>query len=138
MSKPPSWLFVRCGTAFFTVAAALTFSCSRNESAPATASRGEVVAAKPAVNLPPVPDERVEVTSAGFKPARIDLGSTRRLVFRRVSDNTCATEVVFPSLGIQKPLPLDTDVDLELPASASGELTFQCGMGMHRGQVVAR
>ncbi|HET9931547.1 MAG TPA: cupredoxin domain-containing protein, partial [Polyangiaceae bacterium] len=61
----------------------------------------------------------------------------RRVVFRRVADGTCATAVVFPSLGIQKALPLNTDVAVELPPDSHGELAFQCGMGMYRGKVVA-
>ena len=60
------------------------------------------------------------------------------MVFRRVTDSTCATAVVFPTLGIQKPLPLNTDVVIDLPATAHGELAFQCGMGMDRGKLVAR
>jgi len=66
------------------------------------------------------------------------LGAARSLVFRRTTDDTCATSVVFPALGIQKPLPLNTDVAIELPATLTEEVTFQCGMGMHRGKVVAR
>ncbi len=81
---------------------------------------------------------RVEVTSEGFQPARVVLGSDRHVVFRRVADGTCATAVVFPSLGIEKQLPLNTDVTLELPPGSPGELAFQCGMGMYRGKVVAQ
>ena len=81
---------------------------------------------------------RVEVTSAGFEPSRVDLGAERVLVFRRTSDTTCAKSVVFPDLGIERPLPLNADVSVSLPASARGELTFQCGMAMYKGKVVAR
>lgn len=81
---------------------------------------------------------RVEVTSAGFQPSRLDLGSERSIVFRRTTDSTCATSVVFPGLGIEKPLPLNTDVAIDLPPGTKGELAFQCGMGMDRGKVVVR
>jgi len=43
---------------------------------------------------------------------------------------------VFPALGIQKPLPLNTDMAIELPPHLR-KVTFQCGMGMHRARVVA-
>jgi plastocyanin domain-containing protein len=66
------------------------------------------------------------------------LGTARSLVFRRTTDDTCATSVVFPALGVEKPLPLNTDVAIELPATLTEEVTFQCGMGMHRGKAVAR
>ncbi len=79
----------------------------------------------------------VEVTNEGFQPSRVALGADRRVVFRRVADGTCATAVVFPSLGIQKVLPLNADVAIELPRDSHGELGFQCGMGMYRGKVVA-
>ncbi len=81
---------------------------------------------------------RVEVTSAGFEPSRIDVGSNRSIVFRRTTDETCATSVVFPGLGVEKALPLNTDVAIDLPPGARGELAFQCGMGMDRGKVIAR
>jgi hypothetical protein len=82
--------------------------------------------------------ERVEVTSAGFQPSRVDAGTGRALVFRRTTDKTCATSVVFPALGIEKPLPLNTDVAVDLPPGTTGELAFQCGMGMDRGKVIVR
>jgi len=85
----------------------------------------------------PVP-VRVEVTSAGFQPTRIDAGSSRAIVFRRTTDKTCATSVVFPALGIEKTLPLNADVAVDLPPEATGELAFQCGMGMDRGKVIVR
>jgi plastocyanin domain-containing protein len=78
------------------------------------------------------------VTSAGFQPSRIDVGSDRSIVFRRTTDKTCATSVVFPGLGIEKTLPLNTDVAIDLPPGARGELAFQCGMGMDRGKVIVR
>ena len=89
---------------------------------------------------PAIPAEavRVEVNDHGFQPSTVPLGTGRQLIFRRTSETTCSTEVVFPDLGIQKPLPLNTDVLVTLPASAKGELTFQCGMGMYKSKVVAR
>ena len=79
---------------------------------------------------------RVLVTDDGFQPARVPLKQGGKIVFRRTSGTTCATEVVFPEQKIEKPLPLNTDVVVELPASATGEVVFQCGMGMYKSQVV--
>jgi len=81
---------------------------------------------------------RVEVAAEGFQPSRVEIGDDHRIVFRRTSDATCATAVAFPDLGVEKQLPLNADVTIELPPNAKGELTFQCGMGMYRGKVVAR
>ena len=79
---------------------------------------------------------RVEVTAAGFRPTRVVVGSDHQVTFKRTSDATCATSVVFPALGIKKALPLNTDVVVDLPPSAPHELTFQCGMGMHKSTAV--
>ena len=79
---------------------------------------------------------RVLVTEDGFQPSRVELKKGGRLTFRRTTDATCANEVVFPDLKLEKPLPLNTDVVVELPASATGEVVFQCGMGMYKSQVV--
>jgi plastocyanin domain-containing protein len=87
---------------------------------------------------PAAPVHRVEVDDAGFRPARVSLGATRTLVFRRTTDSTCATAVVFPALGIEKALLLNKDVAIELPATLKDEVTFQCGMGMFKGMVLAR
>jgi hypothetical protein len=80
---------------------------------------------------------RVEVGSDGFQPSRVRLVGGRQIIFKRTSDSTCATAVVFPELGIEKPLPLNVDVPVDLPASAQGEVGFQCGMGMYKSKVVA-
>jgi plastocyanin domain-containing protein len=83
-------------------------------------------------------DARVAVTDKGFEPSTVSIGTGRRLVFRRTSENTCATAVVFPDLKIEKELPLNQDVAVDLPASAKGEIGFQCGMGMYKSKVVAQ
>ena len=120
------------------LAAATLWACSRNESSSASPSPAPPPAAAAEASPPTIPDARVEVNATGFQPSRIDVGAQRRVIFRRVSDSTCATAVVFPALNIEKPLPLNTDVMVQLPASAHGELAFQCGMGMRRGQVVVQ
>lgn len=80
----------------------------------------------------------VTVGDQGFAPNRIALkqGEKSTLRFTRTSDKTCATEVVFPELGIKKSLPLDQPVDIDVPVDQARTLTFQCGMGMYRSQVV--
>jgi plastocyanin domain-containing protein len=56
--------------------------------------------------------------------------------FVRTTDQTCATEVVFPDLGINQKLPLNQPVKVDVPTDAAKTLTFQCGMGMYKGSVV--
>jgi len=83
---------------------------------------------------------RVLITAdaSGFHPSSIEItkGQKTTLEFRRTSDGTCATSVVFPDLKLERALPLNQTVAIELPADVSSTLSFQCGMGMYRGKVV--
>jgi plastocyanin domain-containing protein len=75
----------------------------------------------------------------GFKPSSVTLPqgpSGARLVFTRTSDDTCATDVEFPELGVKKDLPKNTPVTIEIPTDQERKLTFQCGMGMYKSSVV--
>jgi hypothetical protein len=62
----------------------------------------------------------VTVTDKGFEPSRVSVqeGQPARITFRRTTDNTCATEVVFPSLNIRRALPLNEDVEIEFTPAA--------------------
>lgn len=107
-------------------------ACNKKEQASAPGG------ATSAQALPPVPAgaQRVLVTADGFQPSRLDLKRGTALIFRRTTDDTCAKAVVFPEMKIEKELPLNTDVTVDLPASARGEVAFQCGMGMYQSKVV--
>ena len=77
----------------------------------------------------------------GFTPTSFPLkaggpGSHGTVTFIRTTDKTCATEVVFPDLNIEKKLPLNQVVSVDLPTDTAKTLTFQCGMAMYKGAVV--
>lgn len=82
----------------------------------------------------------VRVTTRGFEPDTISLpaGKAATVVFRRETNETCGTEIVFPDLGLTKKLPLNEDVKVSIPAGKARELTFACGMDMLKGKVVVR
>lgn len=82
----------------------------------------------------------IAVTEDGFTPAQVTVpANTRiRLRFTRKVEQTCATEVVFAALKIEKPLPLGQAVTIDLPPQPAGRLTFACGMDMYRGQLIIR
>lgn len=104
--------------------------------------RVEPADAAPRATTPKIPADAIgiQVSERGFEPARVEIPASRAmtLAFTRDSTPNCGSEVVFPSLGIRKPLPIGETVLVQLPAQASGELAFGCGMGMYRGMIVAR
>ncbi len=93
---------------------------------------------------PAAPGElRVLAGEHGFAPSSLMLpkgppGSMATVTFVRTTDQTCATEVVFPELDIKKALPLDKPVAVDLPGDAPRTLTFQCGMGMYKGELLVK
>jgi hypothetical protein len=86
---------------------------------------------------------RVTADRHGFSPASLNVpagapGSKIAVQFVRTTDETCATEVVFPDLGVKRDLPLNQIVAVELPGGSARTLNFQCGMGMFKGQLVVK
>ncbi len=77
----------------------------------------------------------MSVTDEGFDPSKVKVkkGEKVRLVLTRKTDRTCATEIVIPEHGINKALPLNKTVTVELTPKKSGEIHYACGMGHVRG-----
>ncbi len=82
----------------------------------------------------------VEVTEKGFEPAEVSAVAGRpvTLVFTRRTDQTCIKAVEFDNPKKSYPLPLHQAVTVNLPASAKGELDYQCNENMFSGKVVVR
>jgi plastocyanin domain-containing protein len=78
------------------------------------------------------------VDGDGFKPSSVKFakGAKASLVFTRTTDETCATEVVFPELNLKKELPKGKPVTVDVPTDKEQTLSFQCGMGMYKSSVV--
>ena len=89
---------------------------------------------------PTIQSAKIVVNEQGFEPAKFALraGTPARLTFVRMTDKTCGTEVVFPSLNIKRALPLNEPVVIEFTPSKSGEIAFACGMNMLEGVVVVQ
>jgi membrane fusion protein, heavy metal efflux system len=83
---------------------------------------------------------RVVVNEQGYEPAKLTLraGTLARITFVRVTDKTCGTEVVFPSLNIKRALPLNEPVVIEFTPAKSGDIAFACGMNMLHGTIVVQ
>ena len=105
-------------------------------------SGGKSAAAEPDVPIPAAPpgvqQTKVIVDDKGFTPSHVEVqkGKPASLVFVRTTDDTCAKEVVFPELKLEKELPLRTAVNIDIPTSDARTLTFQCGMAMYKSAVV--
>lgn len=88
----------------------------------------------------PLPPGAVAVTADdhGFTPSSVTFkkGAPAALVFTRTTDDTCAKEVVIPDLKINKELPKNQAVTIDIPTEKEQKLTFQCGMGMYKSTIL--
>jgi plastocyanin domain-containing protein len=112
----------------------------RNAAFGAVLTLAVVAACKPkaTADVPTSGPVKVVVDADGFAPSHVTFkkGAPASLVFTRTTDETCATQVVFPDLGITKDLPKGSPVTIDVPTDKPQNLTFQCGMGMYRSAVV--
>ena len=82
----------------------------------------------------------IAVTDSGFVPASIEIpaGKPVTLVVTRKTEATCAKQIVFEREGIRKDLPLNQAVEVTVPASPKGEVTYSCDMGMVSGKLIVQ
>jgi len=82
----------------------------------------------------------VRVKDGVYDPALIEAvaGKGISLKFIREDETACASQVIFPELGIQKELPLAKAVVIRIVPEQVGEYAFQCQMGMYRGVLRVR
>jgi plastocyanin domain-containing protein len=74
----------------------------------------------------------LKLTVAGFEPERITAASGEAVTLRvtRVTDATCATDIVVPDANVKRPLPLNEPVVVELGVLPDGEHPFGCAMSL--------
>jgi plastocyanin domain-containing protein len=125
---------LRFATATLVVVCLMPCACSKAQPKESSPSSAPVVAPADGGSV------AVTVDAKGFSPSEVvgTKGAPMSLVFTRTSDNTCATEVVFPELKINQPLPLNKPVSITVPSAAAHAYKFQCGMAMYIGSVVIR
>lgn len=82
----------------------------------------------------------VEVTQDGFVPKEIPAkaGQAITLIVTRKTDLTCAKQIIFADLGVQKDLPLNEAVEVTVTPTKAGDLRFACSMDMVAGKLVVQ
>jgi plastocyanin domain-containing protein len=102
-----------------------------------TSMGGSPTAKKPAAPkaAPPKPEPRLlelKVTEKGFEPdsVKVKKGEPLKLRVTRVTDQTCATQIIVPDFEVNTELPLDKPVDIEFTPTKAGTLNYGCAMGM--------
>jgi plastocyanin domain-containing protein len=82
----------------------------------------------------------ITVTEKGFSPDKVKVkkGEPITLAFTRKTDKTCAKKVIV-QLGdgkkVEKKLPLDQTVELDVTFAKAGELRYGCSMDMITGTI---
>jgi plastocyanin domain-containing protein len=81
---------------------------------------------------------QIQADGKGFTPSHVEAAKGEKVTLRfvRTTDSTCAKRVVFPEIKVDKELPLDQPVDIEVPTDQQRRLSFQCGMGMYKSSVL--
>jgi len=114
-------LAIGCGKADANAAPAA--AQSGQPSAPAETATGRVV--------------EIKVTDKGFEPKTVEAkkGETISLKFIRSTKSDCLKAISIPSLKINRDLPMDTPVIVNVPAEKEGKIVFQCWMAMVMGEI---
>ena len=96
-------------------------------------------APKPAAKDAQKPGQTVEmkVTDKGFEPANVTVKKDQpvTLVITRLTEKTCATEIVIDDYGVNTKLPLNTAVNVTFTPKKTGDLKYGCAMGKMIGGV---
>jgi plastocyanin domain-containing protein len=81
---------------------------------------------------------QLRVTEKGFQPSPVTVkaGKPVKLVVTRVSDDTCATDLVIPEENVKVALPLNTPVEVTLTPKKAGQIVYGCAMNMMESGVL--
>ena len=121
------------------IAAAGLVACSSNKSPAPQPPAPQAEAPAQKVGRPDAEGKvHIQATADDFVPSRIEVEADKpvTLVFHREVEKTCMNRVVFPELGIEEDIPLNTPVEIEITPKAGGTIAFQCPMGMGKSAVV--
>lgn len=115
----------------FLTASLVLAGCSKGSSAPAKMS--------------PAATDRFEikVTDKGFEPddVKVPAGRPVTLVFERMTDETCAKQVVLTMADgskVERDLPLGKPIEIATTFPTAGKLAYACGMDMVTGTITVQ
>lgn len=113
-----------------------SFGCDKADATPAPAAAGSGQPAAPAETATGRVVE-IKVTDKGFEPSTVEAkkGETVSLKFVRSTTSECLKAISIPSLKINKDLPMNTPVIVNVPADKEGKIVFQCWMAMVKGEI---
>ena len=122
---------------FIALIAVITITaCKKDEAKPAVVAP-PVVEAPKAVEAPkPVAagtrSIEMKVTEDGFQPGNVTLkkGEPVKFIVTRVTDATCATELLIADTDIKAELPLNKPVEIAWTPTKAGQVKFGCAMDM--------
>jgi sulfite exporter TauE/SafE len=79
----------------------------------------------------------ITVRPKGYSPSRLSArpGVPTELVLHSDRATDCTSAIVFPSLGIERMLPVDGDTVIPVGTLRSGRHPFTCAMGMYSGSI---
>lgn len=78
------------------------------------------------------------VEHGAYQPALVSIPASTpsTLLFKRLDDSPCASQVHLNDLEIHLDLPLNKEVALNLPPLSQGEYPFHCQMNMIQGLII--
>ena len=79
----------------------------------------------------------IEAKVGGYSPSTVEVGAGEQvtLVFTRTIKSHCLEEIMIPSLGVKKTLPLNQPVAIPFAPDRYGPVPFSCGMDMVHGRI---
>jgi plastocyanin domain-containing protein len=84
----------------------------------------------------------VQATQSGYKPSLIEVPKSAQKVtvrFERITEHTCAQEVVYEEQNINERLPLKKPVEITFDLSRTDKIKYGCHMDkMHHGIIIKK
>lgn len=81
---------------------------------------------------------RILVKGGVYSPSRIEISSEKEITleFLRQDSSACSESVLFNALDVQKTLPLNKPVQINLGHLKPGTYLFSCPMKMYLGELI--